>query len=123
MVNKAFETLTGYGANQAVGMPCTMLGCDACERFMQTSTNTIWCKLFEPGRQDMKKCRCLIRRNDGSFLPVLKNAAVLRDENQAVMGVVETLTDISELARQHQWITKKIFTHPVSAQKSQTGAG
>jgi PAS domain S-box-containing protein len=99
MVNKAFETLTGYDFRQAMGMPCTMLGCDACERFMQTRQNTTWCKLFEPGQQDMKKCRCLIRRKDGSFLQVLKNASVLRDENQAVMGVVETLTDISELAR------------------------
>lgn len=99
MVNKAFEALTGYGSRQAMGMPCTMLGCDACERFMQTRQNTTWCKLFEPGQQDMKKCRCLIRRKDGSFLQVLKNASVLRDENQAIMGVVETLTDISELAR------------------------
>jgi two-component system, NtrC family, response regulator HydG len=99
MVNKAFETLTGYDASQAMGMSCTMLGCDACERFMQTRKNTIWCKLFEPGQQDMKKCRCLIRRKDGSFLQVLKNASVLRDENQAVVGVVETLTDISELAK------------------------
>lgn len=99
MVNKAFETLTGYDASQAMGMPCTMLGCDSCERFMQTRKNSIWCKLFEPGQQDMKKCRCLIRRKDGSFLQVLKNASVLRDENQAVVGVVETLTDISELAK------------------------
>lgn len=99
MVNKAFESLTGYDFRQAMGMPCTMLGCDACERFMKTHKDTAWCKLFEPGQQDMKKCRCLIRRKDGSFLQVLKNASVLRDENQAVMGVVETLTDISELAR------------------------
>ncbi len=99
MVNKAFETLTGYDSRQAMGMPCTVLGCDACERFMQTLQNTAWCKLFEPGQQDMKKCRCLIRRKDGSFLQVLKNASVLRDEHQGVMGVVETLTDISELAR------------------------
>ncbi len=99
MVNKAFETLTGYGADQAIGMSCTMLECDACERFMQTSANTIWCRLFEPAQQDIKKCRCLIRCKDGSFLQVLKNASVLRDENQAVMGVVETLTDISELAK------------------------
>ncbi|MCF8074925.1 MAG: sigma 54-interacting transcriptional regulator [Desulfotignum sp.] len=99
MVNKAFEALTGYESRQAMGMPCTMLGCDACERFMQTRQNSTWCKLFEPGQQDMKKCRCLIRCRDGSFLQVLKNASVLRDENQAVMGVVETLTDISELAK------------------------
>ncbi len=99
MVNKAFEVLTGYDSRQAMGMTCTMLGCDTCERFMQTHRNMAWCKLFEPGQQDMKKCRCLIRRKDGSFLQVLKNASVLKDENHKIVGVVETLTDISELTK------------------------
>lgn len=97
MVNKAFETLTGYSAEQAIGMSCDILGCDACEQTLQTSNQSVWCKLFEDGQQDMKKCRCHVRCKDGSFLPVLKNASILRDENQTTLGVVETLTDISEL--------------------------
>lgn len=99
MVNKAFETLTGYSSQEAIGMQCTMLGCDACEQFMRTGEQTAWCQLFEKGREDMKKCRCRIRCKDGSFLPVLKNASVLWDEHHQALGVVETLTDISELAR------------------------
>jgi PAS domain S-box-containing protein len=99
MVNKAFETLTGYTSEQAIGMSCDILGCDACEKTLQTSKGSAWCKLFEKGQADMKKCRCLVRCKDGSFLPVLKNASVLWDENQTVLGVVETLTDISELTR------------------------
>jgi len=73
------------------------LGCDACEQTLQTGK--AWCKLFEKGQPDMKKCRCLVRCKDGSFLPVLKNTSVLWDENRIVLGVVETLTDISELTR------------------------
>ncbi|SDU62012.1 sigma-54 interaction domain-containing protein [Desulfobacula phenolica] len=99
MVNKAFETLTGYTSKEAIGMSCSMLGCDACEQTLQTSKQSVWCKLFEEDQQDMKKCRCLIKCKDGSFLPVLKNASVLWDENRLVMGVVETLTDISELTK------------------------
>jgi two-component system, NtrC family, response regulator HydG len=99
MVNKAFETLTGYTSEQAIGMPCHMLGCDACEQTLQTGKGSVWCKLFEKGQADMKKCRCLVRCRDGSFLPVLKNASVLWDEDQTILGVVETLTDISELTR------------------------
>ena len=99
MVNKAFETLTGYTAKKAMGMSCDMLGCDACEKTLQTHKESIWCKLFEKGQRDMKKCRCLIKRKDGSFLPVLKNASVLWDENKKALGVVETLTDISEIVR------------------------
>jgi PAS domain S-box-containing protein len=99
MVNKAFETLTGYTSKQAIGMSCEMLGCDACEHTLQTNKKSAWCKLFEPGQQDMKKCRCHVKCKDGSFLPVLKNASVLWDENQTALGVVETLTDISELTK------------------------
>jgi two-component system, NtrC family, response regulator HydG len=99
MVNKAFERLTGYTSKQAIGMSCDMLGCDACEQTMQTGKESVWCKLFEKGQEDMKKCRCLVKCRDGSFLPVLKNASILWDENQTALGVVETLTDISELAK------------------------
>ncbi len=97
MVNKAFETLTGYTSKEAIGMSCSLLGCDACEQTLQTNEQSVWCKLFEEGQQDMKKCRCHIKCKDGTFLPVLKNASVLWDENRSVLGVVETLTDISEL--------------------------
>lgn len=99
MVNKAFETLTGYTSAEVLGRSCTLLGCDACEQEMQTRKEGAWCKLFEPDQKDMKKCRCLVRRKDGSFLPVLKNASVLWDEHRTPLGVVETLTDISELAK------------------------
>lgn len=99
MVNKAFETMTGYTSKETMGMSCDMLGCDACEKIIQTGKDSVWCKLFEPGQDDMKKCRCLIKCKDGSFLPVLKNASVLWDDNKTVLGVVETLTDISEIVK------------------------
>ncbi|MDY0219760.1 MAG: sigma 54-interacting transcriptional regulator [Desulfobacterium sp.] len=98
MVNNAFETLTGYTAKEAVGMSCTRLGCEGCEKTMQADRSSAWCKLFEKGEQDMKKCRCLLKCKDGRFLPVLKNASILWNETRTEpVGVVETLTDISEL--------------------------
>lgn len=99
MINQAFESLTGYRADEAVGMSCLSLGCDACEHTLQTGRTSAWCKLFEEGHEDMKKCRCLVRRKDGSLVPVLKNASVFRDERDNAIGVVETLTDISEIEK------------------------
>jgi len=99
MVNKAFESLTGYRADEAVGMSCETLGCDACEHTLQTGRSSAWCKLFEEGREDMKKCRCLVKQKDGNLIPILKNASVFRDEKDNAIGVVETLTDISEIEK------------------------
>ncbi|MBU1194532.1 MAG: sigma 54-interacting transcriptional regulator [Proteobacteria bacterium] len=99
MVNKAFETLTGYTSEDIIGMSCSVLGCDACEQTLRRKESSTWCKLFEPGHKDMKKCQCQVRRKDGSFLPVLKNASILWDETRKAIGVVETLTDISEMTR------------------------
>jgi len=99
MVNKAFEELTGYKAEEVVGRPCTLLHCDACETTLQKG-GTSWCTLFDKG-QVIKK-RCSIIKKDGSCLPVLKKASLLKDDEGLPLGAVETLTDISELERLDQ---------------------
>ena len=99
MVNTAFETMTGYSAKETIGRSCRILECDACEEVLGTRKNAPWCKLFDDEQKDMKKCRCHIRCKDGSMIPILKNASILWDENNVALGVVETLTDISELTK------------------------
>jgi two-component system response regulator HydG len=99
MVNKAFEELTGYKAEEVVGRPCTLLHCDACETTLMKD-GASWCSLFEKG-QVIKK-RCSIIKKDGSCLPVLKNASLLKDDEGLPLGSVETLTDISEVERLDQ---------------------
>jgi PAS domain S-box-containing protein len=99
MVNKAFEELTGYNAEEVVGRPCTLLNCDACETTLKREGPS-WCSLFEKG-QVIKK-RCSLIKKDGSCLPVLKNASLLKDDEGITLGAVETLTDISEVERLDQ---------------------
>ena len=36
---------------------------------------------------------------DGTYIPALKNASVLKDDKGVVLGAVEILSDLSELAR------------------------
>jgi len=103
MVNKSFERLTGYSADEAIGQSCTFLGCDACEQALDNPLGE-WCKLFEPNRPDMRRCRCGIVRKDGTCLPALKNASVLRDDAGNVLGAVETITDLSEIDRLDQQV-------------------
>jgi PAS domain S-box-containing protein len=94
MVNSAFEQMTGYRADEVVGRPCTLMGCDACEGNLRGEGH-FWCTLFE--RRTDIKCRCSIVKKDGGLLPVLKNAALLDDESGKPAGAVETFTDLSEL--------------------------
>ncbi len=97
-VNRSFEEMTGYAANEVSGQPCTVLACQACEMAINSHGDG-WCKLFEPDQPEMRRCRCTIKKKDGTFLPALKNASVLRDEDGALLGAVETLTDLSEIDR------------------------
>jgi len=99
MVNQAFETHTGYTKNEVIGQPCTILECDACELTLNPGKGEPWCALFEPSHEGIKRCRCNLRKKDGTYMPALKNASVLRDDQGAAVGSVETLTDISELDR------------------------
>ena len=102
MVNKAFEQLTGYTADEIIGRSCTVLDCDACERVIKKEGDQWQCGLFEPGREDIKRCRCMITKKDGTLLPALKNASVLRDDQGQPLGTVENLADLSELNRLDQ---------------------
>jgi two-component system response regulator HydG len=99
MVNKAFEELTGYKTEEVMGRPCTLLHCDACETTLRKDGPS-WCSLFEKG-QVIKK-RCSLIKKDGSCLPVIKNASLLKDDEGIPLGAVETLTDISEVERLDQ---------------------
>ncbi|MFC1877086.1 sigma-54 interaction domain-containing protein [Thermodesulfobacteriota bacterium] len=99
MVNPAFETHTGYTKNEVIGQPCTILECDACELTLNPGKSEPWCALFDPSHEGIKQCRCNLRKKDGTYMPALKNASVLRDDQGAAVGSVETLTDISELDR------------------------
>ncbi len=101
MVNRSFEQLTGYSSEEVIGRSCKLIGCDACES-MLTCDDMGWCKLFHPDQVELRRCRCGIIRKDGSLLPALKNASVLRDEAGNVMGAVETITDLSEIDRLDQ---------------------
>lgn len=99
MVNQAFEKHTGYTKNEVIGQPCTILECDACELTLNPGKSDTWCALFDPGHEGIKRCRCNLRKKDGTYMPALKNASVLRDDEGTAVGSVETLTDISELDR------------------------
>ncbi len=92
--NPVMETITGYSQDELIGQPCSILDCDHCSG-VRSAAEDEHCQLFSQG--SIRRCRCTLRRKDGSELHVLKNAALLKDESGQVVGGVETLTDLSEV--------------------------
>lgn len=92
--NRSMERISGYTAEEALGQSCQLLQCSRCfDR--QCPSDIKKCKIMEHGRSEAKEC--LLRHKDGNDIPIIKNASVVIDENDSIIGVVETITDLSEL--------------------------
>ncbi len=102
-VNRAFERITGYSAEEMVGRPCTVLECDGCDKMINGS-DMAWCALFD-NCQDVR-CHCHLRTKDGRLVAVVKNATLLVDDEGRPLGAVETLTDMSEVDRLGQEVDR-----------------
>ncbi len=94
--NKSMEKISGYSALEAVGQTCALLSCSRC--FGKNCPTDIGrCKILEKGSSGAKECQ--LQHKDGHDVPIIKHASVVKDDNGNVLGVVETVTDITELNR------------------------
>ena len=101
-VNRAMSDITGYNRDELLGKPCTTLNCDICEVVLDRNGEH-WCHLFKNGFLEMREA--VIQTKNREMIPVLKNASILRDGDNNVIGAVETITDISELAEKETQIS------------------
>jgi two-component system response regulator HydG len=100
-VNQSMEQMTGYSRQELVGKPCAIIRSDSCFDPQLTEKGK-YCALFQKGQ--LKRAKCALVKKDGSLLHVLKNAALLKDEAETVVGGVETFVDISEVVAQERVI-------------------
>lgn len=96
LINKSMANMTGYSREEIVGQPCTVFHCDACE-MVRLQSDTNWCSLFDSEDGKREQCKCSIVAKGGKEIPILKNAAILRNAQGDVIGAVETVRDLSEL--------------------------
>jgi len=92
--NPAMERITGYRAAEVTGKNCSVLSFNRC---LDNScpTGSRECGIFKKGAVDGKQCK--LRHKDGYDIPVLKSARLVKNKNGSVKGVVESVTDITEL--------------------------
>lgn len=92
--NSAMERITGYRAEEALGKTCGLLQCSSC--FGRNCPADIRiCQILEKDSVEVKECR--LRHKKGYDVAVIKNASVVTNEQGELLGVVETVTDLTEL--------------------------
>jgi PAS domain S-box-containing protein len=101
--NAAVEKLTGYTEDDLKDKDCRVLNCTGCRVFdIGEKEKDVWCNLFLKGHVRDKSCT--ITRKDGRTVHLLKSGTVLKNPKGQIVGVVETLTDMSQIIRQQQEI-------------------
>jgi len=101
-VNNALERMTGYRQDELIGQSCAILNCDSCYGTMALGGDR-HCALFK--EEAVRHRKCALRKKDGTPVYVIKNAAVLRDQDGVVVGGVETLADCTELVAKEEVIS------------------
>ncbi len=91
--NQTAQLITGYSEEELKNQSCRLLNCTGC-KIVGKGKGKNWCGLFSAGIIREKKCMITNRQNRA--IPIVKNATVLFDENNEIVGAIETLKDISE---------------------------
>jgi len=94
--NKSMEKITGYYAREAVGNTCRLIECSQCFG-KKCPVDINKCGVIKHGKTEVKEC--FIRHKDGYDIPVIKNARLALDDNDRFLGIVETVTDLTELSK------------------------
>jgi two-component system response regulator HydG len=98
--NRAMEQISGYTEDEVLGNSCSILNFNRCLN-RECPSGVLDCGIFKHGRVDAKEC--LIKHKDGRDVPVVKSARVVKDKQARVVGVVETITDMSAIKEaEHQ---------------------
>lgn len=92
--NPAMEAITGYSFKEIKGKNCRILKFSQC--FGKACPSGMHdCKILKTGK--IIPTECVISHRDGHSLSVSKNARVIRDKRGQIIGVIETVTDLTEL--------------------------
>ncbi|ACL02782.1 PAS modulated sigma54 specific transcriptional regulator, Fis family [Desulfatibacillum aliphaticivorans] len=94
--NRAMEKISGYKSEEALGMTCQMLQFDQCVQ-QGCPTNFKDCGVRKYKKGVSKECA--LRHKNGHDVAVIKNARPVFNEQGVMEGIVETITDLTEIKR------------------------
>jgi len=92
--NPAMEKITGYLAGEIKYKSCRFLNFSQC--FDKKCPTMIQdCGILKRGR--VEPTECLLKHKNGHNISVTKNARVIRNKDDEIIGIVEAVTDLTEL--------------------------
>ena len=94
--NLSMERICGYQSEEVIGKSCRLLKFSRCFG-NECPANPTECGIYKYGK--VEPTECFLRHKDGQVVPVIKNARIMKEENGAIIGVVETITDLTELQK------------------------
>ena len=92
--NPSMKKISGYSAAEAIGKTCRMLNFSSCFNSV-CPKDAQECGIFQNGAVAPTECKLM--HKGGHYLSVIKNARLVKNGDGTIMGVVETLTDLTEL--------------------------
>jgi PAS domain S-box-containing protein len=104
--NPSMERISGYTAEEALGRTCQILQCSRCFG-KKCPAGIKKCGIIELGISEAKEC--FLKHKEGHNVSIIKNASVVRDENNSIIGVVETVTDMTELSKARRKIEEAVL--------------
>lgn len=92
--NHSMTRITGYSSEEAIGNSCNLLQCSRCFG-VNCPSNIQQCGVLDSGLKEAKECH--LQHKDGLDVPVIKHAGAVKGDDGEILGVVETVTDLTEL--------------------------
>ena len=101
--SKSMEDITGFTLQEATGKTCNLLKISTCLGIKGTRDPT-QCGVLQGKPTGAREC--FIRHKNGHDVPVIKNATAVKSQSGKVMGIIETITDLTELEKARQTIAE-----------------
>ncbi len=94
--NPAMERIAGYTAEEMIGKSCGALCFNKCFG-RQCPADPVECGIYKSGK--VEPTECYLTHKDGHAVPVIKNARVILEKNDAIIGIVEAVTNLTDLEK------------------------
>ncbi len=94
--SKSMEKISGFTAEEACGKTCSLLKASTCIG-TKGKRNPSLCRVFQGISTGSREC--FIRHKKGYDISVLKTATAIKNQAGVIIGVIESITDLTELEK------------------------